>query len=85
MTFKSDSRQDAREPSSEREALFSVAQIEVTIACPHCSKRQPSPDGSRTWKRDGVTRAGMGGLVQCVDCKGFFRLPVKLFDYIAGV
>jgi hypothetical protein len=94
MTFKTDSRQSAREPVeecarkplTERTALFSVAHVEVSIACPYCAERQPSPrDGDEFWQRDDVTETGMGGLVQCRDCKSFFGLPSKLFDIIAGV
>jgi hypothetical protein len=85
MTFKTDAEESARETAATRHALFSVAEVTFTIACPYRSERQTAPsDDSDTWKKHDVARTGMGRLVQCEDCKRFFTLPPKLFDIIAG-
>lgn len=85
MTFNTDCR--GQGVAAQDTALFSVAKIEVTVACPQCSELQPSPRrwSSETWDRDEVTEVGPAGVVTCEGCGVKFRLPQKLFNVIAGV
>lgn len=85
MSFKTDARRQSA--GQERTALFSVAQVEVTVACPLCHELQGSPArwGSRTWNRQEITDVGRAGVVTCADCGRGFGLPEKLFQLLASV
>jgi transcription elongation factor Elf1 len=70
---------------SQRKALFSVADVWVTIACPHCNDLQQSPAGYGIWDKAEVTTTGIGGIIQCRSCSNSFGLPSQLFNLLAGV
>jgi hypothetical protein len=85
VTFKTDARGQGAGPESK--AIFSVAEVEVTVACPHCAEMQGSPKrwGSRTWSRQEIMDVGYAGVVTCADCQREFSLPEKLFKLLASV
>jgi hypothetical protein len=69
-------------------AQFNIEDVVVSVVCPSCHNKQPSPNwpSSYGWDRKDVGHVGRAGVVVCATetCRQRFPLPVTLFNLVAG-
>lgn len=74
---------------SQLKAQFTIEDVIVSVICPKCDNKQPSPNNpaSLGWDRKDVNRVGQAGVVICANekCRLRFPLLVRLFNPLAGV
>jgi hypothetical protein len=71
----------------KKKAIFKVEDVIVSIACPHClHKQQPKRyPNSIGWDFKDIRAVGTSRKISCQECKEEFALPVKLFNFLAGL
>jgi hypothetical protein len=67
-----------------RKAQFQIEDVIVSVTCPRCGNKQPSPGypESLGWDEKDVARIGQTGEVVCATCRERFPLPSKLFHLL---
>jgi len=65
-----------------KKAEFIIEDMIVSVACPDCGSKPPSPKypNSIGWDKSEVKSVGKRGKVKCLHCGSQFGLPARLFD-----
>jgi hypothetical protein len=68
----------------KRKAQFNIEDVIVSILCPRCGNKQPSPGfpDSLGWDVKDVSGARKKGEVVCLVCNERFPLPSQLFHLL---
>jgi hypothetical protein len=67
-----------------RKGEFNIEDVIVSVLCPRCGNKQPSPGypDSLGWDSKDVGRIGQSGEVACGVCRERFPLPAQLFHLL---